>query len=101
MTSAGDFQIYPNPSNGELNVEYKRTDESQMKFTDTESGIRGAEKTEEIFKVEIFDRSEKLVRSSVSKEGKVRFETIGLAPGTYFVHIHLGKEVIREQILIQ
>ncbi|WP_439490001.1 T9SS type A sorting domain-containing protein [Algoriphagus sp.] len=53
------------------------------------------------FRVEVFDHAEQMVKSGESKEGKVLLDTRGLRPGSYFLHIYYGKEVIREQILIQ
>ena len=54
-----------------------------------------------IFKVDIFDRTEKLVGTGESKDNKVHFDTKGLQPGTYYLHIYSGKQVLRKQILIQ
>ncbi|WP_439489870.1 hypothetical protein [Algoriphagus sp.] len=36
-----------------------------------------------------------------SIDNKVHLDTKGLQPGTYYLHIYSGKQVFREQILIQ
>jgi hypothetical protein len=90
--SLGDFKIYPNPSFGELYVEYD---------VDGESQTQNSKPSIIIFKVDIFDRTEKLVGTGESVENKVYLDTKGLQPGTYYLHIYSGKEVYREQILIQ
>ncbi len=92
--TAGNFKIYPNPSDGELNVEY--LDEKKDPLNDTyETEIDG------VFKIEIYNKNEKLVKTADSKNGKVNLETKDLQPGTYFLQIHFGKEVLRKQILIK
>lgn len=101
MMSSGDFQIYPNPASGEINVEYIVEENFQKNSSSIEFGNNYSNQNDQSFKIEIFDRSEKMVKSAISKEGKVHLETNGLIPGTYFLHIYFGKEVRREQILIQ
>jgi hypothetical protein len=36
-----------------------------------------------------------------SLENKVYLDTKGLQPGTYFLHIYSGDQVLREQIIIE
>lgn len=89
---AGDFLIYPNPSDsGELNVE----------FIETKNMSEGGQLTEVIFNVELYDSQEKLVRTAESRSGKVNLDTNNLQPGTYFLHIHNGKEVLTKQIIVK
>lgn len=101
MMSSGYFKIYPNPSSGDLFVEYDTESNQFGKSFDGESQAQNSKPSIVIFKVDIFDRNEKLVGTGESVENKVYLDTKGLQPGTYYLHIYSGKEVIREQILIQ
>ncbi|PSL04878.1 T9SS type A sorting domain-containing protein [Cecembia calidifontis] len=93
---AENFKIYPNPSDGELNVEYDWSDviKSDIEFKDLK-----AENLPE-FLIEIFDIDQKIVKEEISKSGKIRMETYNFKPGTYFLHIHFGNEILRKQIKI-
>lgn len=91
--ASGNFLIYPNPSEGELNVEY--FDEKE------DSSLEENNFTEGVFQIELYDKQEKLVRTAESKSGKVNLETNNMQPGTYFLQIRTGKEVFRKQILIK
>lgn len=99
MMSSGDFKIYPNPSFGELYVEYDVEGNNLSEPFDEESQTQEIKQV--IFKVDIFNRAEKLVGTGESKNNKVHLDTKGLLPGTYFLHIYSGKEVWRKQILIK
>ena len=101
MMSLGDFKIYPNPSFGELSVEYDVEENPLGEPFDGESQTQEIKPVKIIFKVDIFDRNEKLVATGESKDNKVHFDTKGLQPGTYYLHIYSGKQVLRKQILIQ
>lgn len=101
MMSSGDFKIYPNPSLGDLYVEYDVEENQIGEPVDGESKNQAIKPIHYIFKVNIYDRAEKLVGSGESKDNKVHLDTKGLQPGTYFLHIYSGKQVLREQILIQ
>jgi len=61
----------------------------------------GGQLTEVIFNVELYDNQEKLVRRAESRSGKVNLNTNNLQPGTYFLHIHNGKEVLSKQIIVK
>ncbi|MEP1086803.1 T9SS type A sorting domain-containing protein [Algoriphagus sp.] len=102
MMSSGDFKIYPNPSFGELYVEYEIEEKplNQESF-DGEFLTRENKPINNVFRVEVFDRTEKLVKTGESKDNKVYLDTKGLQPGAYFLHIYSGKDVLREQILIK
>jgi hypothetical protein len=91
--TAGNFIIYPNPSDGELNVEY--LDEKEASF------LEDSNFPEVVFQIELYDKQEKLVRTAESKSGKVNLDTNNLQPGTYFLQIRSGKEVFRKQVLIK
>ncbi len=98
----GNFMVYPNPVEGELNVEYilsENTKANQEKDTKTETTIRGFQVDD--FKIELYDRDQKLVKISISKQGKATIETSSLKPGTYFLHVYSGKEVYTEQIIVK
>lgn len=101
MMSSGDFKIYPNPSIGELFVEYDGEENQLREPVDGKSQTQQIKPVNYIFKVDIFDRAEKLVGTGESVNNKVHLDTKGLQPGTYFLHIYSGKQVLREQILIQ
>lgn len=100
--AAGNFLIYPNPAEGELNVEYldKKKDSLHDSF-EIESGLGGDNFTEVVFQIELYDKQEKLVRTAESMSGKVILDTNNLQPGTYFLQIRTGKEVFRKQVLIK
>ncbi|WP_086542141.1 T9SS type A sorting domain-containing protein [Algoriphagus antarcticus] len=101
MMSSGDFKIYPNPSSGDLFVEYDTENNQLGKSFDGESQAQNSKPSIVIFKVDIFDRTEKLVGTGKSIENKVYLDTKGLQPGTYFLHIYSGDQVLREQIIIE
>lgn len=101
MMSSGDFKIYPNPSFGDLLVEYVSKDNQLGKSLDSESQIQNSKPSLIIFKVDIFDRTEKLLRTGESVENKVYLDTKDLQVGTYFLHIYYGDQVFREQIIIE
>ncbi|SDD72237.1 Por secretion system C-terminal sorting domain-containing protein [Algoriphagus faecimaris] len=99
--SSGDFKIYPNPSSGDLFVEYDVEKNQLGEPLDGESQTQKNKPAIIIFKVDIFDRTEKLVGTGKSAENKVYLDTKGLQPGTYFLHIYSGDHVLREQIIIE
>ena len=99
IMSSGDYKIYPNPSFGELYVEYDVEEKNFSEPFDEESQTQEMKPVK--FKVDIFDRTEKLVGSGESKDNKVYLDTKGLLPGTYFLQIYSGKDVWRKQILIK
>lgn len=101
MMSSSDFKIYPNPSSGDLFVEYDAKENQLGKFIDGESQTQTSKPSIILFKVDVFDRTEKLVGTGKSVENKVYLDTKGLQPGTYFLHIYSGDQVIREQIIIE
>ncbi len=101
MMSSGDFKIYPNPSSGDLFVEYDAKNNQLGKLIDSESQTQNSKPSIVIFNVEIFDRTEKLVGTGKSVENKVHLDTKGLQPGTYYLHIYSGDQVLREQIIIE
>lgn len=101
MMSSGDFKIYPNPSSGDLFVEYDTENNQLGKSFDGEAQTQNSKPSIVIFKVEIFDRTEKLVITGKSVENKVYLDTKGLQTGTYFLHIYSGDQVFREQIIIE
>jgi hypothetical protein len=100
MLSSGDFKIYPNPSSGDLFVEYDSENNQLGKSFGSEAQAQN-KPTIAVFKVDIFDRTEKLVGTGKSMENKVYLDTKGLQPGTYFLHIYSGDQVLREQIIIE
>lgn len=99
--SSSDFKIYPNPSSGDLFVEYNVEKNQLGKPLDGESQTQKNKPSIIIFKVDIFDRTEKLAGTGKSVENKVYLDTKGLQPGTYFLHIYSGDQVLREQIIIE
>jgi hypothetical protein len=82
----------------ELNVAY--LDENNETFA-TNSNDLVNRPISLVFRVEVYNRSEKMVLCSESLENKVHLDTKNLEPGTYFLHIISGKEVLRKQILIK
>lgn len=88
-------------SSGDLFVEYDTENNQLGKSFDGESQAQNSKPSIVIFKVDIFDRTEKLVVTGKSIENKVYLDTKGLQPGTYFLHIYSGDQVLREQIIIE
>ena len=68
---------------------------------ETEGKSENSHFNEVVFKIELYDKQEKLVRTAESKSGKVNLDTNNLQPGTYFLQIRSGKEVFRKQVLIK
>ncbi len=101
-TMSGDFMVYPNPSIGELNVEYMSTEgsnDNQNENAKSEEVVDILKK--EDFRIELFDKDQKLVKTGNSESGKVTLDTHDLQPGTYFLHIYSGKEVFSQQIIVK
>ncbi|GMQ27835.1 T9SS type A sorting domain-containing protein [Algoriphagus confluentis] len=101
MYSSGDFNIYPNPSHGELFVEYGGIEIKSVVPQEEQAKPQINKPRMLVFKVDVFDRSEKLVISGESKDNKVHLDTRDLQPGNYFLHIYAGDHVFREQIIIE
>lgn len=101
MFSSGDFKIYPNPSSGDLFVEYDTENNQLGKALDGEVQTQNSKPAIAIFKVDIFDRTEKLVVTGKSVENKVYLDMKGFQSGTYFLHIYSGDQMFREQIIIE
>lgn len=101
MYSSGDFNIYPNPSHGELFVEYGGYEIKSEVPLQGQSQLQINKPSVLAFKVHVFDRSEKLVISGESKDNKIQLDTRDLQPGNYFLHIYAGDHVFREQIIIE
>lgn len=96
IRTARDFKIYPIPSDGELNVEYKLSDNSNL-----ENGISRNSSIIPEFKIMLYNRDQTMVRTKESILSKIKLDTKGLQSGTYFLHIHFEKEVIISQIIIK
>lgn len=101
MYSSGDFMIYPNPSKGELFVEYCVNENKFVEPLDGQSQLQTNKPNILVFKVDIFDRNEKQVSTGESKGNKVYLNTKGLQSGTYFLHIYVGDQVFRKQIIVE
>lgn len=101
MYSLGDFMIYPNPSKGELFVEYALNENKFVEPLDGQSQLQTNKPNILVFKVDIFDRNEKQVSTGESKGNKVYLNTKGLQSGTYFLHIYAGDQVFRKQIIVE
>ncbi|MFN3759527.1 MAG: T9SS type A sorting domain-containing protein [Algoriphagus aquaeductus] len=98
----GNFMIYPNPPEGELNVVYILSEDSKDdQNVDTSKKTTISSPKENDFKIELYDKDQKLVKAGNSKLGKVTLETHDLHSGTYFLHIYFGKEVITKQIMVK
>lgn len=40
------------------------------------------------------------VKSSVQSANKYKFDLRGLKKGRYFIHVRMGKEIVKEQVVI-
>jgi len=100
--ASGNFLIYPNPAEAELNIAYFEENEaSQSPTLDIESKYGNGQSSEVSFQIELYNKQEELVRSAESKSGKINLNTTSLQPGTYFLQIRFKKEVIRKQVMIK
>jgi hypothetical protein len=101
MMSSGSFSIYPNPSNVVLNIEFMPGEENQRNNLRSSETVEVENNGEKIFKVQIFNKSEQMVKTADTKDGKITLDTSDLDPGTYFLLIFYNKEILREQIIIE
>jgi hypothetical protein len=98
----GNFMIYPNPPEGELNVVYILSEDSKGdQNVDTSKKTTISSPKENGFKIELYDKDQKLVKAGNSKLGKVTLETHDLHSGTYFLHIYFENEVFTKQIMVK
>lgn len=84
------ISIYPNPATEELTVEMRA--ENNVDALSSESP-----KIDEVLLVN--SESEK-VKSSVQTANKYKFDLRGLKKGRYFIHVRMGKEIVKEQVVI-
>jgi hypothetical protein len=86
-----NYAVYPNPSKDELNIS----------FGDEKSANALVEN------ISLIDKNGRTVRTFENSNNEIldhkgtSFNTNGLAKGMYFLHIKVGKEVKKEQILIE
>lgn len=100
--TSGNFLVYPNPAEGELNISYFEENEASQSHTLNNEGKFGNGQPAEVnFQIELYNNQEELVRSAASKSGKINLNTTSLQPGTYFLQIRSGKEVFRKQVMIK
>ncbi|MFD2731567.1 T9SS type A sorting domain-containing protein, partial [Pedobacter alpinus] len=78
----GNFNIYPNPANNELNLEFQN-------YSNTRE-------------IKILNDKGDILISSQTKKGEktLKLNTKDLKNGTYYLHITDGKETIKKQIII-
>lgn len=97
-----NFKIYPNPSDGEINVTYSDQVKDSLNVNSvSEDFLEEINSIEYVFKIELYNQNEKLVNAADSQLGKVYLDARDLVPGTYFLHIYYGKEVLRKQIQLK
>lgn len=91
---AGSWLVYPNPADESLTV--SMGDETERSSVSDRSALP-------VFKAVLYDGTGRQLRQGESKDGKVEFDTRGLANGTYFLHIHLptGGQVEKRQVVIR
>lgn len=100
--TAENFTIYPNPSDGELNVEYEWSNDIKTipdfgSFTEN----LAIDKLKPEFELEMYDKDQCLVKKGESISGKIQIDTHNLYPGVYFLNIYFGNEVLRKQIMVK
>lgn len=100
--TAGNFKIYPNPSDYELNVEYEYSNDlkTDNNFNSKEDNSNKNSLKPE-FRVELYDINQNLLNKSESNLGKIQILTNNLPSGTYFLHIYFADEIIRKQINVK
>jgi hypothetical protein len=95
---AGNFKIYPNPADEAIFIE----EESVVQSNDSTSLFSASNGEEsKVFSVKIYNAYQEMVLEGSSESRKVELDTRDLLPGTYFIHIQSGKDVIREKIFIE
>jgi hypothetical protein len=98
----GNFMVYPNPSIGEFSVEYILPEDSKLsQSVNNKTDVSIKSLSEDGFRVELYDKDQKMIKTGNSKLGKVTIETNGLQPGSYFLYIYFGKEVSTQQIIVK
>lgn len=100
--TAEDFKVFPNPSEGELNVELQVENEFKTNIDlVTKSGDQINKSVNLEFEVQLYDADQCVVKMGHSELGKIKLDTHGLQPGTYFLHIHFGNDVFVRQIIVK
>ncbi|MHA7130251.1 T9SS type A sorting domain-containing protein [Algoriphagus namhaensis] len=98
----GNYMIYPNPAEGELNIEYILVqDLTSSNIKDGQINQAKNSTSNDSFKVELYDRNQNLVRTGNTSNGKIRLNTYGLKPGIYFLQIQSGEGLQTEQIIVK
>jgi len=98
----GNFMVYSNPSIGEFSVEYILPEDSKLsQSVNNKTDVSIKSLSEDGFRVELYDKDQKMIKTGNSKLGKVTIETNGLQPGSYFLYIYFGKEVSTQQIIVK
>lgn len=80
--------IYPNPVQDELTVQMTQTNE-----------VSG-QKVPKIDEVRLLNSEGETVLSSDEKESQIKLNVWGLKKGQYFLHVRVGEQVAKEQVLI-
>lgn len=86
------FAVYPNPTANELTVAYQSNDASIQEKA-----------AQEDFEVSLLDNKGKTLRkqNNNTAENKIVLDVRNIPNDTYFLHITQGKEVIKQQVIIQ
>lgn len=81
--------IYPNPASEELTVVNK--DEEKERENNNASS----------FSVQLFNGKGQVLKETASRERSAVLDVSNISEGTYYLHIRLGRELIRKQVIIK
>ena len=90
------YKFSPNPASNELNIYYEKS-------TNYSSSYNLIEKIDKrTFEAKLIDNQNNILRVAKSKiDDRIVFNTSDIPNGTYFLHVKEGKEIIKQQIIIQ
>lgn len=94
VTFSNLFTVYPNPASEDITITY--TEERLQEFERLNQPIPE-------FEINFYNEKGLLMLNAKSREGQreLHFDTRNLPNGNYFLHIQQGRQVVKEQIIIQ
>lgn len=91
-TNDYEYMYYPNPAESELNIIKRNI------YNTSASDLKGIE-----IKVELYNAKGEVIRSGVitKNQNDIKWNTVDISNGTYFLHIFETSGTLRKQILIK
>lgn len=98
---SGAIAAYPNPTNTQITVQYKNTNNTNQTATATTAADNTA--TVSSFTVELYNEKGKVLKSGQggNSNASVVLNTSDLANGIYYLHVKQGSDLIEKQIVVQ